>query len=92
MMFSTKDLERKAKEQKKERDERAKKLGELSVKLIDWLKAQDITVHEAGAMIQIVSQTFQKQMDSKTNPIVAEWNNKKVTEFYANQDEPTATA
>lgn len=92
MNFSTKDLERKAKEQKKEREEKQKRLSDLSAKLMKWFEDENFLVKDVVVVLQAISNAMQKQMESKTLPIVKEWNSKLVKDFYAANETETSAS
>lgn len=87
MLFSAKDLERKAKEQKKEREEKQERIVKLTNDLFAWIVAQDNTLGDVAMAIQTATETLRKMMESKTLPVIKEWNARKFSDFYNDKKE-----
>ena len=94
MEISKKVLEKNHEQQQKEREAKNERFNDLIEKLNIWFVDQGLTLADVVTILQILDRTLQQSMQSKTLPIVQEWNGKPFADLIAKpaQDTEAVTA
>lgn len=83
---------KKESDQQKEVEDNHKRISALTFKIIEWLSNDGILLKDAIVALQVTQQTFQQVMQKKTLPIINEWNERSVKDFYASSKDNLTTS